>query len=95
MTQLPWKPYSPLRSHDFADGRFMSSSEPSRLYICRNCYRAFKHDPGTKRTWAVGRDERCSDLDSSVNRRWLAEECAGGPSNFDEHDSQQFRLPLV
>jgi hypothetical protein len=89
MTQYLWKSYDPLRSHDFGEGRFLDTSEPGQLFICRNCYRAFKYDPRTERTWAVGRDERCSPLDGPVNQRWLAEHCAGGPSDFDGQDSQQ------
>jgi hypothetical protein len=95
MTEYLWKAYNPLRSHDFGEGRFSSAFEPVQLFTCRNCDRGFKYDPRTQRTWAVGRDERCSPLDRSVNRRWLAEECPGGPSDWDEDDSIRFESPLV
>jgi hypothetical protein len=95
MTRSVWKSYNPLRSHDFGKGRFLGTPEPGQLFVCRNCYRAFRYDPRTQRTWAVGRDECCSALEDSVNRRWLSEDCAGGPSDFDEQDSQLFGVALV
>jgi hypothetical protein len=95
MTEYPWKGYSPLRSHDFSEGHSSSPFEPGQLFTCRNCYRGFKYDPRTQKTWAVGRDERCSPLDSSVNRRWLAEDCPGGPSDWDEDDSMRFESLLA
>jgi hypothetical protein len=95
MTQSFWKFYHPLRTHDFGDGFFLRVSESVRLFVCRNCYRGFKYDAHTLRTWAVGRDKRCSALESSVNRRWLAEPCAGGPTDFDHQDSTRFGLAEV
>jgi len=93
MTQYLWKGYDPLRSHDFGEGLLLNASEPGQLFTCRNCYREFKYDPRTRRTWAVGRDDRHPALDSAVNRRWLSEDCAGGPSDFDERDARLFGLP--
>jgi hypothetical protein len=94
VTESVWKSYDPLRTHDFGAG-FLNVSEVGQLFICRNCHRGFKYDPGTQRTWAIGRDKRCSALESSVNRRWLAEPCAGGPTDFDQQDSTKFALADV
>jgi hypothetical protein len=87
MTQSVWKSYEALRTHDFGDGFFLNVSEPGQLFVCQNCYRGFKYDARSHRTWAVGTDKLCSALDGAVNARWLTEPCAGGPTDLDRRDS--------
>ena len=92
MPKYPWKPYSPLRTHDFDDGVFHDGEEPGNLFVCRNCHRRFKFDPYEHRTWAVGNaGSSYLALQDAVTRRWISETCSGGPNKTDTQDSKRLK----
>ena len=91
MPKYPWRMYSPLRTHEFDDGVSLKGQEPGQLFVCRTCGRRFKYDAVAHTTWAVGKGQGYSALQSSVTSRWITEYCAGNPSRADEEDSKRFR----
>ena len=91
MPKYPWKSYSPLRTHDFADGVFLDGPEPGDLFVCRNCHRRFKFDSDVHRTWAVGKGRSYLPLHDAVSSRWISEPCSGGPNEKDKEDSKRLK----
>ena len=95
MPKYPWKNYSPLRTHDFDEGVAHNGVQPGVLFVCRNCLRRFKFDPGAHTTWAVGApSDDFLALRDSVTRRWVSEWCSGGPATGDAEDSKQIKLAV-
>jgi hypothetical protein len=86
--KYPWRSYSPLRTHDFIEEIIPQTSPPLRVFICQSCDRRFKFDAVDHTTWAVASDAKLSALQEAVNRRWLAEPCAGRRNP----DSEDYKL---
>ena len=88
MPKYPWKPYSPLRTHDFDEGLALEGGD---LFVCKTCGRRFKFNREAHRTWAVGDGKGYLPLQDSVSSRWIAEPCSGGPNARDVQDSKRVK----
>jgi hypothetical protein len=87
--KYPWRKVCALRTHAFIEHVPDKRLGSVRAFACRSCGRCFKFDPDNHRTWAVANDENLTALQPGVSRRWVAEQCAGRPSEDDLRDMKR------